>query len=58
MAARKTARKAVPKQCETCGGKGETAETVRVGARKGRETANRQAALCTDCWGTGEAPTD
>ncbi|MCX5378539.1 hypothetical protein [Streptomyces sp. NBC_00091] len=55
MAARKTAvRKAAPK-CETCGGKGETTETVRVGTRKGRETTDRQTALCSDCWGTGLA---
>ncbi|WP_328298443.1 hypothetical protein OG389_11870 [Streptomyces sp. NBC_00435] len=40
-----------------CGGKGETAETVRVGTRKTRETADRQAALCLTCFGTGQAPT-
>lgn len=50
-----TARK--PKKCADCDGKGETAETVRVGSRKIRETADRQAALCLACFGTGEAPT-
>ncbi|MFF5402349.1 hypothetical protein ACFY8K_10690 [Streptomyces misionensis] len=55
MATRKNAkRKPVP--CPDCGGKGETSEAVRVGARKGRATDNRQAALCLTCLGTGEAP--
>ncbi|MFI8182072.1 hypothetical protein OG539_22725 [Actinacidiphila glaucinigra] len=47
--------KAEPK-CPDCQGDGETAETVRVGARKGRETGDRQAALCLTCLGTGTAP--
>lgn len=51
------ARKARPKSCENCQGAGETTETVRVGARRGRETDNRQSALCTECWGTGKAST-
>ncbi|MFI2640150.1 hypothetical protein [Streptomyces sp. NPDC018610] len=56
MATRKKA-KPVPVLCPDCDGKGETSETVRVGARKGRATDNRQAALCLTCLGTGEAPT-
>lgn len=52
-----TARKPAPAPCPDCGGKGETAETVRVGTRKTRETADRQAALCLTCFGTGQAPT-
>ncbi|GAB1335957.1 hypothetical protein ACE1SV_25470 [Streptomyces sp. E-15] len=57
MAARKTTRRTPPK-CSDCAGKGEVAETVRVGARKGRATEDRQAALCLTCLGTGEAPAD
>ncbi|MFD8804011.1 hypothetical protein [Streptomyces sp. NPDC059597] len=52
-------RKKIPPQpapCPDCKGNGETAETVRVGARKGRATEDRQAALCLTCLGTGEAP--
>ncbi|MFF7126758.1 hypothetical protein [Streptomyces sp. NPDC008240] len=45
-----------PAQCPDCDGKGEIAETVRVGPRKGRATENRQAALCLICLGTGQAP--
>ncbi|MFR9800438.1 hypothetical protein ACL02U_31745 [Streptomyces sp. MS06] len=57
MATRKNTKpKSVP--CSDCDGKGEIAETVRVGARKGRATDNQQAALCLTCWGTGNAPTD
>ncbi|WP_374775827.1 hypothetical protein OG756_26465 [Streptomyces sp. NBC_01310] len=58
-AARKTtARKLAPKKCPDCDGKGEIAETVRVGSRRApRETADQQAALCLVCFGTGEAPT-
>ncbi|GAA2432467.1 hypothetical protein [Streptomyces lavendulocolor] len=41
MAARKTA----PKKCLDCTGAGETAETVRVGSRKLRDTDHRQAGL-------------
>ncbi|MGW6707253.1 hypothetical protein ACWGDE_20495 [Streptomyces sp. NPDC054956] len=45
-------------RCETCVGKGETAETVRVGSRRAaHETADRQTALCLTCFGTGQAPT-
>ncbi|MEU5092400.1 hypothetical protein [Streptomyces sp. NPDC021356] len=53
-----TRKKVLPKpvSCPDCDGKGETSETVRVGARKGRVTDNRQAALCLTCLGTGEAP--
>ncbi|MFD5108784.1 hypothetical protein [Streptomyces cinereoruber] len=58
MAARKTtARKAGPKKCPNCTGAGETAETVRVGSRKLRDTDHQQAALCLACFGTGEATT-
>ncbi|MFD3577704.1 hypothetical protein [Streptomyces sp. NPDC058644] len=55
MAARKPAAKPRAKKCRECKGTGEITETVRVGARKGRATADQQAALCTTCWGTGEA---
>ncbi|WP_127353879.1 hypothetical protein [Actinacidiphila soli] len=61
MAARKTtARRPATKPaaapaCPDCDGKGETTETVRVGARKGRETDDRQSALCLTCFGTGNA---
>ncbi|MEV3990381.1 hypothetical protein AB0J57_15880 [Streptomyces sp. NPDC049837] len=60
MTTRKTtARKPLPKKCPDCKGTGEITETVRVGsARKPRETADRQAALCLTCFGTGDAPTD
>ncbi|MFE9338598.1 hypothetical protein [Streptomyces sp. NPDC007063] len=44
-----------PKQCPDCKGTGETVETVRVGARKNRATDDKQSALCTACWGSGEA---
>ncbi|MEV7125196.1 hypothetical protein [Streptomyces sp. NPDC093260] len=57
MATRKNA-KPVPVLCPDCEGKGETSETVRVGARKGRATDDRQAALCLACLGTGEASAD
>ncbi|MFI1564566.1 hypothetical protein ACH4ZX_16190 [Streptomyces sp. NPDC020490] len=55
-----TRKKTQPKPvtCPDCGGKGEIAETVRVGARKGRATEDRQAALCLTCLGTGDAPAD
>ncbi|CAM5459295.1 hypothetical protein SALBM135S_03850 [Streptomyces alboniger] len=52
---RKTVAKPSVAKCPDCKGKGETTETVRVGARKGRATADQQAALCTKCWGSGEA---
>ncbi|MET8690250.1 hypothetical protein ABZV77_39195 [Streptomyces sp. NPDC004732] len=55
MAARKPATKPRVKKCPECKGKGEITETVRVGARKGRATADQQTALCTACWGSGEA---
>ncbi|GGM10601.1 hypothetical protein GCM10010129_63230 [Streptomyces fumigatiscleroticus] len=54
---RRTAKPKLPK-CPDCAGKGEITETVRVGARKGRATGDKQAALCLTCWGTGDAPTD
>ncbi|MGV9882473.1 hypothetical protein [Streptomyces sp. NPDC003006] len=57
-AKRTTARKPIPPKCPDCKGKGEITETVRVGARKGRATADQQAALCLTCWGSGEAPTN
>ncbi|MGY5059001.1 hypothetical protein ACWDFR_33905 [Streptomyces sp. 900105755] len=47
-----------PKKCPDCNGTGEITETVRVGARKGRATDDRQTAVCLTCWGSGEAPTD
>ncbi|WP_409237351.1 hypothetical protein [Streptomyces sp. PA5.6] len=55
MAVRKPAAKSRAKKCPECKGRGEITETVRVGARKGRATADQQAALCTACWGSGEA---
>ncbi|MGW6527428.1 hypothetical protein [Streptomyces venezuelae] len=58
MAARKAAAKPRVKKCPECKGKGEITETVRVGARKGRATADEQTALCTKCWGSGEALPD
>ncbi|MFB8126197.1 hypothetical protein ACFVG1_32995 [Streptomyces bacillaris] len=57
MAPRKTAKPRTPK-CPDCAGKGEIAETVRVGPRKGRATEHRQAAMCLTCFGSGEAPAD
>ncbi|GAA5048370.1 hypothetical protein [Streptomyces similanensis] len=57
MAPRKNA-KSKPVLCPDCDGRGETSETVQVGARKGRATDNLQAALCLSCLGTGEAPAD
>ncbi|WNB97787.1 MULTISPECIES: hypothetical protein [Streptomyces] len=51
-------RKPRPKPCPDCNGTGEITETVRVGARKGRATDNRQTGLCLTCWGSGEATTD
>ncbi|MGP3999587.1 hypothetical protein [Streptomyces sp. 8N706] len=57
MTAKKnTTRKPAVAKCPDCDGKGETTETVRVGSRKSRETADRQAALCLTCFGTGHAP--
>ncbi|MFH8447424.1 hypothetical protein ACH4D3_40310 [Streptomyces sp. NPDC018026] len=44
-----------PAKCPDCDGTGEHTETVRVGARKGRATDDRQTALCLTCWGTGHA---
>ncbi|MFD7602644.1 hypothetical protein ACFWAN_19280 [Streptomyces mirabilis] len=55
MAALKPAAKPRVKKCSDCKGSGEIAETVRVGARKGRATGDQQAALCLTCFGTGEA---
>ncbi|MFG3096973.1 hypothetical protein [Streptomyces sp. NPDC048202] len=45
-----------PAACPDCSGNGDITETVRVGARKGRPTEDRQAAFCLTCLGTGEAP--
>jgi hypothetical protein len=53
-----TRRKPQPTKCPDCNGTGEITETVRVGARKGRATDDRQTGLCLTCWGSGEAPTD
>ncbi|MGW4194073.1 hypothetical protein [Streptomyces sp. NPDC005004] len=52
-----TRKKIPPKPipCLDCDGGGEVTETVRVGARKGRATDDRQAALCLSCLGSGEA---
>jgi DnaJ-class molecular chaperone len=59
MATRRTAKpKPRSAPCPDCKGAGETAETDRVGARKGRATDHRQAAMCLTCWGSGEAPAD
>ncbi|MDX3073246.1 hypothetical protein [Streptomyces sp. MI02-7b] len=58
MAARKTTSRpstTEPPKCPDCQD-GEITETVRVGSRKGRETGDRQAALCLTCFGTGTAP--
>jgi DnaJ-class molecular chaperone len=56
MAARNTTARRRRAKCPDCDGKGETTETVRVGARKRRETDDRQSALCLTCFGTGHAP--
>lgn len=53
-----TRRKPRLKPCPDCNGTGEITETVRVGARKGRATDDRQTGLCLTCWGSGEASTD
>ncbi|MFF4405865.1 hypothetical protein [Streptomyces sp. NPDC001404] len=59
MAQRKTARRQPVKKCLDCKGTGEITESVRVGrARKGRETADRQTALCLTCFGSGQVPID
>ncbi|MET8446592.1 hypothetical protein [Streptomyces sp. NPDC005209] len=47
-----------PKKCPDCKGTGEITETVRVGPRKGRATADQQTSLCLTCLGSGDAPTD
>ncbi|MEV0252950.1 hypothetical protein AB0H82_01555 [Streptomyces sp. NPDC050732] len=49
------ARRPRVKKCPDCKGKGEITEAVRVGTRKGRATTDEQTALCTTCWGSGEA---
>jgi DnaJ-class molecular chaperone len=57
MATRKPARRTpAVVTCPDCDGTGETTETVRVGARKGRATDHRQAAVCLTCLGYGEQP--
>ncbi|MFF3877367.1 hypothetical protein [Streptomyces sp. NPDC001978] len=53
--AKKPGRRSTPAKCPDCDGKGEITETVRVGARKGCPTNNRQTALCLTCLGSGEA---
>ncbi|WP_329018813.1 hypothetical protein [Streptomyces sp. NBC_00690] len=59
MAAKRTTTRRIkpvaPAPCPDCKGAGETAETVRIGARKGRETDHRQTVLCLSCLGTGLA---
>ncbi|WP_165906253.1 hypothetical protein [Streptomyces sp. Z26] len=55
MATRKTTPKRTAKKCTTCDGAGEIRESVRVGTRKGRATADQQTAMCPSCWGSGEA---
>ncbi|MFF2381234.1 hypothetical protein [Streptomyces sp. NPDC058108] len=55
MAARKSRVKPAAKKCPDCQGAGETTESVRVGARKGRATDHKQSVLCLTCFGTGEA---
>lgn len=55
MAARKSRAKPAAKECPDCQGAGETTESVRVGARKGRATDHKQSVLCLTCFGTGEA---
>ncbi|WP_030170294.1 hypothetical protein [Streptomyces sp. NRRL S-813] len=57
-ARRKPRPKPAPVKCPDCDGTGEVIETVRVGARKGRATDDRQTGLCLACWGSGEASTD
>ncbi|MGW7572479.1 hypothetical protein [Streptomyces sp. NPDC054765] len=57
MAASKgTTRRKAPNKCADCDGKGETSSAVRVGTRSKKVTDHQQAALCTACWGTGDAP--
>lgn len=58
MAAKKTAaRKTVTKKrCPDCKDAGQTSETFQVGARKKRDSPDKQEALCLTCWGSGEAP--
>ncbi|MGW1798932.1 hypothetical protein ACWCQN_23885 [Streptomyces sp. NPDC001984] len=59
-AKRPTARRKTPMpepaKCPDCDGNGEITEAVRVGARKGRVTDDRQAGLCPTCWGSGVDP--
>lgn len=57
-APRRKAAKPEPAKCPDCDGTGESTEAVRVGSRKGRATADEQAGLCLNCWGSGEAPID
>lgn len=45
-----------PVTCTDCNGTGEITESVRVGVRKSRVTADRQNAMCLTCWGTGHSP--
>ncbi|MCZ0999014.1 hypothetical protein O1M63_14255 [Streptomyces mirabilis] len=57
-APRRKATKPEPVKCPDCDGNGEITESVRVGPRKGRLTADQQAVLCLTCLGTGDGPTD
>ncbi|GGN77580.1 hypothetical protein GCM10011579_059980 [Streptomyces albiflavescens] len=57
-APRRKPAKPEPAKCPDCDGVGESTESVRVGARKHRTTADQQTGLCLTCWGSGEAPTD
>ncbi|MFE5852059.1 hypothetical protein ACFQ61_02370 [Streptomyces sp. NPDC056500] len=52
---RRPAKPPAPAHCPDCKGAGETTETVRIGARKGRETDHRQNVLCLSCLGSGLA---
>ena len=56
-AARRKTAPPKPAKCPDCDGNGEITEAVKVGARKGRITNDRQTAVCLTCWGSGEAPT-
>ncbi|WP_159395011.1 hypothetical protein [Streptomyces sp. 2323.1] len=61
MAARKAIKKPAAQAsaglpCPDCKA-GQNSETFQVGARKKRDSPDKQEALCLTCWGTGEVPT-
>lgn len=56
-AARRKTAPPKPAKCPDCDGNGEITEAVKVGARKGRITNDRQTAVCLTCWVSGAAPT-